>query len=165
MARVWMQARLAESDPKLVLRRVTDFGRWPAASDSVRSVEVATQEDGSEISEWEVIFREGLLRWTERDWIDLGANRAVFELIEGDPHLFNGTWDVTPGTDGSTLTFDAEFDLGMPSLAHVLDPIAVEAVEDAIESVLRGLYGDDLDLKFSGDAPEIPVSGLQAKGG
>ncbi len=158
MPRVWMQARLAERDPESVLRLVTDFRRWPQASDSVRSVEVAPQPDGSEVSEWEVTFREGLLRWTERDWIDLAANRAVFELIEGDPYLFNGTWDVVPEEAGSTLTFDAEFDLGMPSLAHVLDPIAVEAVEDAIESVLRGLYGDDLDLKFTGEAPETPVS-------
>jgi ribosome-associated toxin RatA of RatAB toxin-antitoxin module len=165
MARVWMQARLGESDPESVLRLVTDFGRWPAASESVRSVEVVAQKDGSEVSEWEVTFREGLLRWTERDWIDAAANRARFDLIEGDPHRFSGTWDVLPEADGSTLTFDAEFDLGMPSLAHVLDPIAVEAVEDAIESVLRGLYGDDIDLKFTGEAPEVPVSGLQAKGG
>jgi hypothetical protein len=162
---VWIQARLGESDPESVLRRVTDFGRWPAASESVRSVEVMAQEDGSEVSEWEVIFREGLLRWTERDWIDIAANRAMFDLIEGDPHQFNGTWDVLPGADGSILTFDAEFDLGMPSLAHVLDPIAVEAVEDAIESVLRGLYGEDIDLKFTGEAPAVPISGLQAKGG
>lgn len=165
MARVWMQARLSERDPESVLRRVTEFSRWPAASDSVRSVEVSAQADGSEISEWEVTFREGLLRWTERDWIDLGANRTVFELIEGDPYLFNGTWEVEADASGSTLTFDAEFDLGMPSLAHVLDPIAVEAVEDAIESVLRGLYGTDLDLKFTGDAPAIPVSSLNEKGG
>jgi ribosome-associated toxin RatA of RatAB toxin-antitoxin module len=156
--RVWMQARLSERDPESVLRLVTDFERWPAASDSVRSVEVERQADGSEISQWEVVFREGLLRWSERDWIDVGANRAVFELIEGDPHLFNGVWLVEPDDAGSTLTFDAEFDLGMPSLAHVLDPIAVEAVEDAIESVLRGLYGATLALKFTDEAPTTSTS-------
>ncbi len=153
-----MQARLSERDPESVLRLVTDFERWPAASDSVRSVEVERQSDGSEISQWEVVFREGLLRWSERDWIDLGANRAVFELIEGDPHLFNGVWLVEPDDAGSTLTFDAEFDLGMPSLAHVLDPIAVEAVEDAIGSVLRGLYGANLALKFTDEAPTTSTS-------
>jgi hypothetical protein len=165
MARVWMQAGLAEGDPETVLRRVTDFVGWPNASDSVRSVAVIEREGDSEVTEWEVIFREGLLRWTERDWIDVPANRAAFELIEGDPHLFSGVWDVVPEERGSTLTFDAEFDLGMPSLAHVLDPIAVEAIEDAIESVLRGLYGDDLEMKFTGDAPERPVVSSQAEGG
>jgi hypothetical protein len=153
-----MQARLSERDPESVLRLVTDFERWPAASDSVRSVEVERQADGSEISQWEVVFREGLLRWSERDWIDVAANRAVFELIEGDPHLFTGVWLVEPDDAGSTLTFDAEFDLGMPSLAHVLDPIAVEAVEDAIESVLRGLYGATLALKFTDEAPTTSTS-------
>lgn len=161
MPRVWMQARLSERNPESVLRRVTDFACWPAASDSVRSVQVEPQPDGSEISQWEVVFREGVLRWSERDRTDLAANQSVFELIEGDPHLFNGVWLVEPDPDGSTLTFDAEFDLGMPSLAHVLDPIAVEAVEDAIESVLRGLYGADVALKFTDEAPTPSTAVIQ----
>lgn len=157
MPRVWVRSHLSERDPEAVLRHVTDFERWPEASASVRSVEVEMQPDGSQVTAWEVMFREGRLRWTERDWLDLDRNRACFELIEGDPHLFEGVWQVEVTDDGSTLTFDAEFDLGMPSLGHVLDPIAVEAVEDAIESVLRGLYGEGFEIEFTDAAPAAGV--------
>jgi hypothetical protein len=136
-----------------VLRCVSDFKRWPLASELVRRVEVEPAPDGSEISRWEVSFRQGLLRWSERDWLELDSNRARFELIEGDPHRFDGSWQVDVEEAGSTLTFDADFDLGMPSLAHVLDPIAVEAIEEAVESVLRGLYGDSLEMSFTDTAP------------
>jgi ribosome-associated toxin RatA of RatAB toxin-antitoxin module len=153
VARVWIRSRLAERDPEIVLRLVTDFDQWPRASDLVCAVEVERRPDGTEISTWEVVFGHGLLRWSERDWLELEENRARFELIAGDPHHFDGLWHVAPTAAGSTITFDAEFDLGMPSLAHVLDPIAVEAVEEAVESVLRGLFGDALELEFTEAAP------------
>jgi ribosome-associated toxin RatA of RatAB toxin-antitoxin module len=154
MARVWVRSRLrGEDDAERVLRLVTDFERWPQASDAVRSVDVERQADGTEVSTWEVTFREGLLRWTERDWLELDRQRACFDLVGGDPHLFNGVWQVEPDESGSILTLDAEFDLGMPSLAHVLDPIAIEALEEAIESVLLGLFGEGLKIEFSDAAP------------
>jgi ribosome-associated toxin RatA of RatAB toxin-antitoxin module len=156
--RVWMRSHLSERDPEAVLRLVTDFKRWPEASDTIRWVEVERQPDGSEISRWEVVFRQGLLRWSEHDWLLLESNCARFELIEGDPHRFDGVWRVEVNDGGSTLTFDADFDLGMPSLSHVLDPIAIESVEDAIESVLRGLYGEDLKIDFTDSAPAAPVA-------
>jgi ribosome-associated toxin RatA of RatAB toxin-antitoxin module len=153
MPRVWMRCRLADERPDEVLRKVTDFARWPEASESVRSVTVEEQPDGSEITQWEVTFHQGLLRWSERDRIVPEERRATFDLIEGDPHVFEGEWAVEVDGSASVLSFDADFDLGMPSLSHVLDPIAVEAVEDAIASVLRGLYGEQLDIEFTSVAP------------
>jgi ribosome-associated toxin RatA of RatAB toxin-antitoxin module len=153
MARVWVRSVVEQSDPVLALRHVTDFARWPDASDAVRSVTVETQPDGSEISEWEVTFRQGLMRWSERDWLDPERLEAAFDLIEGDPLMFRGTWRARPDGTACELTFDAEFDLGMPSLGHVLDPIAVEAVEDAIAGVLRGLYGEEMRVALTAEAP------------
>lgn len=153
MPRVWVRMTLPEREPEEVLRSVTDFAKWEQASDAVRAVRVEPQSDGSEITHWEVNFRQGVMRWTERDVTDFSTNRAVFDLIEGDPLLFNGTWVVERVGDDCVLVFDSEFDLGMPSLGHVLDPIAVEAVEEAIESVLIGLYGSEARLEFTAAAP------------
>ena len=159
MPRVWVRSRLTERDPTTILRSVTEFERWPQVSDAVQWVTTEPQEDGAVITGWEVTFRQGRLRWSERDWLELDEHRARFELIEGDPHLFNGAWLVEEDEAGSLLTFDAEFDLGMPSLAHVLDPIAIEAVEEAIESVLRGLFDEDLKMEFTDAAPALAQGG------
>jgi hypothetical protein len=156
--RVWIRSRLTERDPETVLREVTDFARWPRASELIREVRVQREPDGTDVSTWEVVFRQGLLRWSERDWLELERGRARFEMIEGDPHHFDGLWHVEAEAAGSSLVFDAEFDLGMPSLAHVLDPIAVAAIEEAIESVLRGLYGEDLEIDFTDAAPAASLS-------
>ncbi|MDP8942517.1 MAG: SRPBCC family protein [Actinomycetota bacterium] len=152
MALVRVRTAVPESDCTAALRLVTDYRRWPEAADSVRSVVVEEQGDGSSISFWEVTFRGGVMKWSERDRIDADANVQTFELIEGDPHAFSGTWRAAPLDQGCLLTMDAEFDLGMPSVSHVIDPIAIEALEDAIGSVVRGLFGEDVEISFGEEA-------------
>lgn len=140
---VRVETRVPGIDPQTVLVRATDFERWPDLSDAIQSVVV---EDST--SWWEVAFREGILKWSQRDEADLDAGVSKFELIEGDPLVFHGTWKAEARGDGSVLTLEADFDLGMPSLGHVLDPMAVEALEDAVASVSRGLFGDEVEIEF-----------------
>lgn len=140
MGSVDVSAVVEDVEAREALRRVGDYRRWPAASAAVRSVEVAAEPDGTSTSSWEVVFRGGLMRWTERDWFDLDRLTHHFALLEGDPHDFEGAWTAEPHADGCRVRMLADFDLGMPSLRHVLDPIAIEALEDAIEDVLRVLF-------------------------
>jgi hypothetical protein len=154
MARVLVQASTEEHDCRAALGRVANYRNWPAASDTIRSVEVHEDDDGSSVSTWEVTFRGGLMKWSERDRLDLDALEHSFALIEGDPHGFAGTWRAEPTDGGCLLTMDAQFDLGMPSLSHVLDPIAVEALEDAVADVVQSLFGDSVVVAF-GEAAAI----------
>jgi len=140
-------------EARAALCRIADYRRWPEASAAVRSVEMEEQPDGSSTSTWEVVFRGGLMRWTERDWLDLERLTHRFELLEGDPRDFDGTWTAEPREDGCVLHVLAEFDLGMPSLRHVLDPIAIEALEDAIEDVLRHLFAGRARFEDTTTAP------------
>jgi hypothetical protein len=89
------------------------------------------------------------MKWSERDRLDIDALVHSFELIEGDPLVFRGTWRAEADGERCRLTHEAEFDLGMPSLGHVLDPMAVEALEDALASVARGLFGDAVEVDFA----------------
>lgn len=146
MAGVRICAAVDGVEPAAALRLVTDYRRWPEASEAVRSVTVEHAGNGASVSSWEVTFRGGLMRWSERDVFDEIALEQRFTLIEGDPHDFNGAWTARSRAAGCVLQMVADFDLGMPSLRHVLDPIAVEALEDAIDEVLQALFGDDLRL-------------------
>jgi hypothetical protein len=154
MQRVLIQVSTDRRDSREALQRVTDYRNWPAASDAVRSVQVEEDGDGTSISTWEVTFHGGLMRWTERDRMDLENLKHSFELIEGDPHGFAGIWTAEPTATGCLLRLDAIFDLGMPSLSHVIDPIAVEALEDAVADVVRSLFGDSVLVEY-GEAAEI----------
>ena len=43
---------------------------------------------------------------------------------------------------GSSITFRAEFDLGIPSLASIIDPVAQSTLRSNILRILTGLLGE-----------------------
>lgn len=109
---------------------------YPKYTPSVLGVE--SQAEGT--SDWTVRFRTGVLKWTERD-IQLQEDLTInFEQITGDFDAFSGSWRVIPsGGGGSEVEFRAEFDLGMPSLAEMLNPVASDALAKNVEQIIAGL--------------------------
>ena len=127
--------------PDAVFSAVADFASYAKHTDTVRDVVVTPADDGALESAWEVNFRTGVLAWTERDLVDPIARRIDFEQVDGDFVVFTGAWVVDPDGDGATVRFTATFDLGMPSLAPMVDPIAVRTLVDNVQAILRGLLG------------------------
>lgn len=123
-------------------RRLSDFARYPELTDAVRSVEIDPPgPDGSVVSRWTVLFRNGLLRWTESDTLDPVARTIVFRQLAGDFEVFDGRWTVRERDAGCEIAFDAHFDLGIPSLAPILDPVAESTLRANILTIVRGLLG------------------------
>jgi hypothetical protein len=54
------------------------------------------------------------------------------------------------------VVFTASFDLGMPSLAGIIDPIAEHTLRENMCSILRGLLGPG--VKFLDGNAQIPVT-------
>jgi ribosome-associated toxin RatA of RatAB toxin-antitoxin module len=124
-----------------VYRTLSDFSRYPVLSDSVRSVLVTEVSDDVTVSSWEVTFRAGVLRWTEEDRFDRDALTIAFTQIDGDIDLFDGSWAVTEAEGGTAITFAARLDMGIPSLADALEPIAARTLIDNTVSIVDGLMG------------------------
>lgn len=118
---------------------MSDFGSYPRVTDVVRAVTVRRSGDEA-TSEWEVSFRKGILKWAERDTFDQPNREISFVQTEGDLKSFSGRWLVRPrGTDGVTVTFEAEFDLGMDSIATIVDPIAERTLADNTRMIIEQL--------------------------
>jgi ribosome-associated toxin RatA of RatAB toxin-antitoxin module len=127
--------------------RVRRFERYPELTKAVQEVDLEpAAADGSVLSRWTVHFRNGLLRWTERDSFVPETRTVVFEQVKGDFSVFTGTWHVMPVDGGSEVTFDSSFDLGIPTLASILDPVAKSALRSNILLILQGLLGDAEEL-------------------
>ena len=124
-----------------VYATLADFERYPELSDAVRSVVVTEVSENLTVSHWEVTFRTGLLRWTEEDTFDPGALSITFRQLEGDAAVFDGSWQCVDAAQGSEIVFAARLDMGIPSLADALEPIAVRTLIDNIVSIVRGLVG------------------------
>ena len=123
---------------------IADFARYPELVDTVRSVQVGpAAPDGSVISSWSVLFRNGILRWREVDWFDREALCIRFEQTEGEFDVFRGDWRLEPEDDGVRLIFRAEFDFGVESLAPILNPVATRVLTESMRTILLGLFGQD----------------------
>ena len=139
-----------------VYATLADFERYPELSDAVRSVVVTEVSENRTVSQWEVTFRAGLLCWTEEDTFDPGALSITFRQLEGDAAIFDGSWQCADAAQGSEIVFAARLDMGIPSLADALEPIAVRTLIDNIVSIVRGLVGR-AELMASDVAVPAPV--------
>lgn len=136
-----MRTLVPEADRQRVYEVLSDFPSYPRHSTSVRSVQMRNQPGQPASSAWEVDFRGGILRWVEEDEFHPAQYRIDFRQTEGDLEVFTGTWLVEPAEEGNVVLFRCRFDLGIPTLEDVLEPIAEEALYENIEAICTGLFG------------------------
>ncbi|MFF0018064.1 type II toxin-antitoxin system RatA family toxin [Streptomyces sp. NPDC005374] len=138
---VTVEAFVPDADADTVFARLSDFERYPDFTDAVREVQVTHRKNGVIDSEWEVNFRNGILRWSENEIVDQASRTITFAQTTGDFESFDGSWRVEQVADQVVIRFDAAFDLGMASLAAILDPIAERALIENLQRILSGLNG------------------------
>ncbi|NEA61469.1 SRPBCC family protein [Streptomyces sp. SID12488] len=152
MREVIVQVVAEERTARQAYELICDFRRYPELTDTVNEVVVHPPEaDGSLRSDWSVVFRNGLMRWSELDRFVPETLTVEFEQIQGDFEIFHGSWACEErdaediGATGTTavtvVTFRSDFDLGIPSLAEILDPVAESTLRDNILRILEGLMG------------------------
>jgi ribosome-associated toxin RatA of RatAB toxin-antitoxin module len=124
-----------------VYATLANFELYPTLCDAVQNVVVTERSGNLTVSQWEVTFRAGLLRWTEEDTFDPGTLTIAFRQLEGDIAVFDGSWQCAEAAQGSEVLFSAQLDLGIPSLADALEPIAARTLVANIISIVRGLVG------------------------
>lgn len=162
MRHVTVRVDASHVTPTKAYELIGDFARYPELTDAVKEVRIdPAAETGGLISTWTVAFRNGLLSWTERDVWDTDARTISFTQLSGDFLSFEGVWRIAESgePDGSRVTFDAAFDLGIPSLAELLDPVAEAALRDNIVRILGSLLGE---LRVVDD---VPLADAVASGG
>ena len=137
-----------------VYATLANFERYPELCEAVQKAAVTEVSENRTVSQWEVTFRARLLRWTEEDTFDPGALSITFRQLEGDAALFDGSWQCIDAAQGSEIMFSARLDMGIPSLADALEPIAARTLTDNIVSIVRGLTGSAELVTSDMEVPE-----------
>jgi ribosome-associated toxin RatA of RatAB toxin-antitoxin module len=132
--------------PDEVFAAVTDIERFPELSDDVRQVQVDNSESRRQ-SAWKVKFRGGTLEWTECDELDPSTRTMSFRQTHGDFKEFDGEWRVESAGADSAVYFTARFDLGVPALRAVVEPIAAKNLRNNLTAILQALFGPKLRLE------------------
>jgi len=145
-----MHIRAEHVEPDAAYARISDFARYPELTETVLGVELGPpQADGAVVSSWLVRFRKGTLRWTERDVLDPVDRRIDFAQLSGDFLTMEGSWQLCPEPEhgGVLIRFETRFDLGIPSLAEILDPVAESTLRSNILQILTGLLGAAVEVE------------------
>lgn len=137
--------------PETVYKSVFRFDRYAELAPHVASAVVHSGLPGSTgESSWELRFRSGMLRWTERERFLRDQLVVEFEQSHGDFDEFAGHWLLVADAGGTRLHFEADFDFGIPSLEGILDPIAERVIRETVAWVVVGMFDgvrlDQLEL-------------------
>jgi uncharacterized membrane protein len=124
LGKVWDVMRDFESFPRL-MQDVLDVRCFDHTGDELKS-------------EWRVLLNGSELTWVEADKL-VDRKEITFYQIEGDLEIWEGTWRLRP--EGRTVVVDLTvmFDLGIPSLAHILDPIGIRAIKANSRQMLEAI--------------------------
>ncbi len=154
--------RVAAHHPSLSVEEafdlVRDYSQHALLSDAVRNVTIEEQPDGTLISHWEVNFRKGVLIWSEFDELDFATHTLRFRRRDGDPEALEGAWTVRegPSGEGCTITFEVEFDIGIPTMREMLEPLAARTMQDNIVQTVRSVFGDAAEITATRAAVATP---------
>jgi ribosome-associated toxin RatA of RatAB toxin-antitoxin module len=118
-----------------------DVDDYSNAIEHVRSVEVLEAvDDRMRRVAWSVLLKGSVLEWVEEETVDPGGYSIAFEQLSGDLEFFNGRWYLEPDGPGATKAcFEVEFEIGIPPLAEMLNPVAQRALHESSIEVLRGI--------------------------
>ena len=133
MRSLTLTVRSARISADTAYDRIRRFETYPDLVDEVRSVVIHADDRGGPI---------GPLRWSEVDYFQKQQRKIIFEQTTGDFDVFRGSWTVEPLDAGCEVIFNTTFDFGIPSLAGILEPIAVKVLKEGIALVLHRLLED-----------------------
>lgn len=141
MRHVELEAQVPSERAETVYDAVTHWERFPELAPHVNAAVVHGAPPAADCSSsWELHFRSGLLRWTERDDFRRDALEIGFEQTDGDFDSFTGCWTMRQDGDDVRVRFEADFDFGIPSLEGILDPIAERVIKETVAWAVTGLF-------------------------
>jgi ribosome-associated toxin RatA of RatAB toxin-antitoxin module len=155
MRRVILDAVIFAEDAGTVFENVVQFGRYPELSPHVQSTTIhQTRPEPTGESDWELLFRSGLLRWSEKEQYLRDDLRVEFEQTDGDFDTFVGFWQMEQDGADCVLHFECDFDFGIESLAGILDPIAERIIKETVAWAVVGLHDN---VRLAGDLELVPA--------
>jgi coenzyme Q-binding protein COQ10 len=124
-----------------VWRLICDVETYPHLMEPVKRLQIISEADGQLVTAWEVELKGSLLCWTQDEVHDRSSYRITYEQREGDLELFRGHWQLAQaaGEAGTIATLLVEFEIGIPMLRDMLNPVAERALRENSVAMLKSL--------------------------
>ncbi len=130
---------VVKGDPNQVYELAKDMESYPKFMEDVESVTVIERTAHSTITSWVTKLQGKTIKWKERDVFD-DENRVIsYCQTEGDLKKFEGKWTFEEVPEGCKVTLSVDFELGIPMLAGLVNPVATMTVRKNCQSMLQAL--------------------------
>jgi coenzyme Q-binding protein COQ10 len=123
-----------------VWRLVCAVEDYPRFMEPVRSVRILSEGPNWSVHAWEVVLKGSVLKWVERQERDDGAHHAAYHQLDGDLEVFDGFWRLRALSPTATeAILVVRFEIGIPMLRTMLDPVAERAIRQNSLAMLLSL--------------------------
>jgi ribosome-associated toxin RatA of RatAB toxin-antitoxin module len=124
-----------------VWETVVDIERYPASMESVRWVRIVDAASPTvRTAAWSVTLKGSILEWREMERLDPARRVVEFEQLSGDMERFEGAWRLEPRAPLLTrVHLRVSFEIGIPLLAEMLNPVAQRSLHDNCREMLLGI--------------------------
>lgn len=118
-----------------------DMEMYPHFMENVLEVRVLTRDpdENSTITQWVTEVEGRKMRWTEKDLFDDRALTITYRQTAGDLKKFEGEWRFLPSGEGALVILTVDFDLGIPMLSALLNPILEKKTRENCEKMLDAI--------------------------
>jgi len=124
-----------------VWETVLDIESYQKSMDTVRFVRLIEGEGtDTRRAAWSVLLKGSILEWEEEEHLDREARSVTFTQLRGDLEFFDGHWALEElGPAETRVVFEVTFEIGIPMLAEMLNPVAQRSLHENCTEMLRGI--------------------------
>jgi ribosome-associated toxin RatA of RatAB toxin-antitoxin module len=129
-----------------VWQTVVDIERYPASMLNVRWVKILEQRSPTvRRAGWSVVLKGSILEWEEIERLDPARHVVTFDQLSGDMERFAGEWRLEACRPLVTrVRLSVSFEIGIPLLADMLNPVAERSLHDNCREMLLGIEQEAL---------------------
>jgi ribosome-associated toxin RatA of RatAB toxin-antitoxin module len=133
-----MSRQLKQSTVK-AFKVVEDIERFPEFMPNVNSITLLETEGNRKVATWDITIDDAPLSWIEEGIYDRKNLIVRFRSLEGVFDRFDGYWQVVPEGEGSRVTFELIYEIGLPEIEDIVGPILRERLIENAESMLEAI--------------------------
>jgi ribosome-associated toxin RatA of RatAB toxin-antitoxin module len=131
------------ADARRVWDAINDVEAFPRVMSHVRSLKILETGPDYRVTAWEIDCKGFIMRWTEREESDFSRLRIDYRQIEGDMSVFEGFWQLRAlAADSTEVTLSVQFEIGIPMLSEMLNPVAERAIQENSRKMLASLAAE-----------------------
>ena len=130
---------LVSAAREIIYPILKDMEKYPEFMKDLVSVRVLSRDNNTTITHWISNVDGRIIEWKEQDVFDDENMHIAYCQLEGDLKKMQGEWILQPFPEGTEIKLTVDFDLGIPMLSGLMNPILKSKVRSNGNNMLEAI--------------------------